>query len=83
VLHYRQKIKSYVGAPDEKIVNYTGKYTLRPSESNYNKDASTGKYMFLPGQTYTIALVIYGLEQIEVASSIESWRDGGTIERED
>jgi hypothetical protein len=30
MLHYRQKVASYVGAPDEKIVNYTGKYTLRP-----------------------------------------------------
>ena len=83
ILHYKQKVAATLGSPDTKVIDYSGKYTIKPLAASYNKDPKTETYMFRPGLVYTVAIVVYGLERIEVTPSIEAWKDGGTIIRDD
>lgn len=42
-------------------------------------DEESEKYVFKPGFTYNIGIVMYGIEEIYVTTNIESWIYGGDI----
>lgn len=42
-------------------------------------DPTTGTFKFKRGYIYDITLVVYGLQEIQVAANIEVWKDGGEI----
>ena len=44
-----------------------------------NWDETTQQYVFKRARYYTINLVVYGLQPIQVAANIESWQAGGDI----
>ena len=59
-----------------------GTYDLKAPEETVNYDKATGRYIFKPGYVYTIRIVVYGAQEIEVVTNINAWKfaDQLTIE---
>jgi hypothetical protein len=81
-LDYRQLIGDRENSAKQEMRYYRGSYQLYPSKTSDNYDEAMGSYVFKPGKVYDIGIIIYGLERIEVTSSIETWKDGGDISGE-
>ena len=81
-MDYRQLIGDRENSPTQVMKYYRGSYQLYPPKTADNYDKTKGSYVFKPGKVYDIGVIIYGLERIEVTSSIETWKDGGEISGE-
>ena len=81
-MDYRQLIGDRENSPTQVMKYYRGSYQLYPPRTADNYDEAAGEYVFKPGKLYDIGIIIYGLERIEVTSSIETWKDGGEISGE-
>lgn len=54
-------------------------YRVQAPEKKENQVAN-GSYVFQPGRYYTINVVVFGLEDIQVSADIDGWQDGGSID---
>lgn len=57
---------------------YTPKFTVEAPKTDASKVAED-KFVFKPGATYDISIILYGLQDIKVTTSLSSWKDGGDI----
>ena len=81
-LDYRQLIGDKENSDHPVMQTFQGIYHLTPPRTAENKDEARDAYVFKPGYVYDIGIIVYGLERIEVTSSIETWKDGGDISGE-
>lgn len=77
VLTYEQTIDKGSGGMEVKTLE--SHYRLHADKTSFYYDQATGKYIFKPGYVYTIKIVVYGLQDIEVSVGFTPWQNGGDV----
>lgn len=77
VLTYEQTIDKGSGGTEVKTLE--SHYRLHADKTSLYYDSATGQYVFRPGYVYTINILVYGLQDIEVSVGFAPWQDGGDV----
>lgn len=73
-------VATYDPDPDDptKKRQFESVYALKPQQSDANK-GEDGVYRFCSGHYYSIAVAVYGLQEIKVFTTIDGWKEGETM----
>lgn len=78
---YRMKLEYRQYEPGTGLYRkVSAEYALKAPELENSRDPKTGEFTYLPNNTYTINIGVYGGRRPEVGvGSLEPWNDGGEI----
>ena len=82
VLDWKQhiKVETYDPITDTKIYSdsvlaHRARYNVRVPQTGYNLKPGTKEYCFQPGIYYQVKIMVYGLQDMRIYTSIASWRE--------